>query len=348
MKIRLTLLAVGLATGCGSAASTPQGPSLSSDVGQNSASESGEPSSKATATASNSGTSLSESKAMAVLLFPEALKRGEEHWKKADQQKTIEAWDEAGEALALAAHASEDAPVTIKLLKGALAAWRNSDQLKSAGLREGGKSHARRALPLRETLRVAVLKKLAIVTDPADPDLAMIEYRHGRILWEFGHYQEAVQPLLLVVERFPANQEAKFASPLLLESLLLAGELKELGILAAKMLKNKKLVAAHPDLVETLQLVRHQASKKEARRLVESSSFRDCAESYMALYKRDKDLARVQADELLYNVSVCYERSKQSKRAIQTLRQLAKLYPRSQFADGAKERAEALEAQKIK
>ena len=59
----------------------------------------------------------------------------------------------------------------------------------------------------------------------------------------------------------------------------------------------------------------------------------------LGVHKRDKNMPKVQGDELLYNASVCLERSKQTRRAIKVLKQLLKLYPQSQFASGSKELA---------
>jgi TolA-binding protein len=280
--------------------------------------------------------------------FDDAKKRADAAWQTADTQKTsAPAWDHAGEALALAARAAgDDSAAAAPLLKGALAAWRKGEKIQPALDKAGPNNNQRRNLTRRETLRVAVLVQLAALTDPHSPELAMIEYRHGRVLWNYAHYGEAVGHFSAVVEQFPDRQEAKYASSLLLDSLLNGGDLDELEKQASRMLKNKILTGAHPDLVETLQLVRHQASKRAANELVELQSYRACGDAFLALHKRDKKMARVKGDELLYNASVCLERAKQNKRAINVLSELIRLYPESQFANAAKTRAKELAASK--
>jgi hypothetical protein len=210
-----------------------------------------------------------------VLPFAEAKKRADASWLAAQKAKTkVLAWEQAGEALALAAQARADDPAAAApLLKGALAAWSKSETLQPAsGPNEAGATETQRPLPRKETLRIAALVQLAALTDPQSPELAMIGYRHGRVLWNYAHYLEAAEHFSMVVERFPDTQEAKHASALLLDSLLRARALDQLEKRAHRMLKNKRLLTAHPELEETLWQVRHQASRRHARQLAEAAN----------------------------------------------------------------------------
>lgn len=208
--------------------------------------------------------------------YPDAKARADKAWQTADSQKTnAPAWEHAGEALALAAQATEeDTALAAPLLKGALAAWSKSEKLSPALSQVGKKKESRRPLSRRETLRIAVLQQLAALTDPQDPELAMITYSHGRVLYNLGYYSESVEHFLRVVEQFPDKQEAKYASSLVLDALLISGDLDGLEKQASKMLKNKPLTSAHPELIETLELVRHQAAKRAARALVDEANKR--------------------------------------------------------------------------
>ena len=256
MMNRIALVLLGLSLGCGSAAAptSPTSPPF----------EAGDPASSSAAGGKSSPTSPTpETKTAPVLSFAEAKKRAEAAWQTAETEKTsAPAWDYAGEALAIAAQAAaEDPAAAAPLLKGALAAWRNSEKTQPSVALAGTDKQQRTKLSRRETLRVAVLVQLAAHTDPQSPELAMIEYRHGRVLWKYAHYQEAAAHFLRVVEQFPDRQEAKYASSLVLDALLRAGALDELEKQANRMLQNKALTSAHPDLVETLALVRHQARR---------------------------------------------------------------------------------------
>ncbi len=255
MMIRLAVVLVGLSLGCASSAkpATSTSPLPSPQ---------------------NTAAGADETEALPALGFYESKKRADAAWQTAYNQKTsAPAWDHAGEALAIAARAAaEDSAVARSLLKGALAAWRNSEKIQPALDKAGPDKNQRRKLTRRETLRVAVLVQLAALTDPQSPELAMIEYRHGRALWNYAHYAEAAAHFLRVVEQFPERQEAKYASSLLLDALLQSGDLDELEKQAHRMLQNEALTAAHPDLVETLELVRHQAGKRAAKALVEAKT----------------------------------------------------------------------------
>ncbi len=265
MRVYFTTLLLGASLGCGSAAtSAPSTSPATSSNGKESPAV--DPAPAVSPAASDSGEELAP---LAPLPFAEAKKRADDAWRSADNQKSsASAWDRAAEALALAAQAkADDASVAGPLLRGAMAAWRNSDKLQPAKVKKAG-SHkrARRALPRRETMRIAVLEQLAASTDPSSTELATIEYRHGRILWKHNHFKEAAEHFRLVVTSFPSSREAKFASPLVLDSLLQSGDFAHLDKEARLMLKNKALVSAYPELVETLQMVRHQSGKSDARR----------------------------------------------------------------------------------
>lgn len=341
MMNRLAILFVGLSLGCASSApkkaatQSPEMPTPAWEGGDRTPEMEGAP-------RSSSGELLP----MAKLPFAEAKERADHLWMRADTQKTsAPAWEEAAEALALAAEATAEEPVAaVPLLKGALAAWSNSDKIQTPQSGGDKSTETRQALPRRDALQITVLDQLTALSDAESPGLAMVAYRHGRILYRYAHYTEAASQFAIVVERFPEREEAKYAGALLLDSIQRSGDTGRLSTQADAMLKNKKLIDAHAELSETLLLIRHQSSLHEVQTLVDAKNYKGCADAYIALFNRDKALPSIQGDELLYNASICLERSQQNKRAVRVLRDLVRLFPQSQFAARASERADALAA----
>ena len=276
--------------------------------------------------------------------FDEAKRQSDGLWTAAEKQNTSAAWEAAAAALAHTAKTAQgNAEAAKPLLRGALAAWQRSESLEP---QPAITQRQKRPLSVREAQRVEVFSQLGAMVDEQDPEQAMIHYQHGRALWNFGHYVAAAGHFLAVVDGFPAKPEAKFAAGLLLDSLVSSNDLRGLEKHAAMMLKNKALTSAHPGLVADLELIRHQAGSNDAKRLVDQEQYQACGDAYLALFRRDKDLPNVRGDELLYNASVCFERAKKNKSAIKSLRQLMRLYPQSQFAANAKERAKSLASQR--
>jgi tetratricopeptide (TPR) repeat protein len=69
---------------------------------------------------------------------------------------------------------------------------------------------------------------LYVTTVPSSPELAAIEYRRARMLYERDHLEEAVPLLWRVVERHPENELAIYAGSLHLDALNRLGRKAEL------------------------------------------------------------------------------------------------------------------------
>ncbi len=266
-------------------------------------------------------------------------------WQEAEKnsQDPI-AWNRAAGALAAAAKMENDTTEQMKLLRGALAGWERADSLNPSP--KASKSERTHPLPDREVSRVSVLGQLASILNANDAELGRIEYRRGRIHYDYGHFELAIPSFEIVIERFPASAEAEYAAQLLLDSLNKRGDIQGINTHVAAMLKNAALIGNRPELGELLLTLRHQAGRKAATKLVEIKNYTECGKAFIRLYKRDSKVTTFQGDQLLYNASVCQERSGQFAAAIKTLRKLAKTYPQSALAAQAKQRADDLKAKR--
>lgn len=279
---------------------------------------------------------------------PEALQRDAERLYHDAQTKgdSAAAWEAAASALALASRSATAATRERELLRSALTAWQESDRLRPRGPvdRPKGTPPAPQPLPDLEIARMAVLARLAELAPPGDPELITIEYRRGQIYWTYFHLAEAARSFRSVLADAPASPEAEFAGQLLLDTLVRAGDLPALSTQITAMLESRELLQDRNELRSQLQVLRHQTGRKTAEDLVDAANYAGCAEAYLALYNRDRKLAHTRPDELLYNASVCTERSNQFARTIQLLDKLVKEMPGSALAAEAKARANALRA----
>ena len=259
------------------------------------------------------------------------------------------AWEAAATALARASRSTTDPRREQEFLRSALAAWQESDRLQPSGPDDlpKGKPPVPTPLPDEEIARMAVLARLAELTPHGDPELTRIEYRRGRIYWNYFHLAEAARSFRRVLASAPASAEAEFAAQLLLDTLVRAGDIPVLSAQITAMLNSRELLQDRIELRAQLEGLRHQTGRKSAEELLAGANYAGCAEAYLALYKRDRKLQQARADELLYNASVCTERSNDAARTIQLLDKLVQEMPRSALAAEAKARAEALRADKV-
>jgi tetratricopeptide (TPR) repeat protein len=155
---------------------------------------------------------------------------------------------------------------------------------------------------------------LTYITDKKDDERTQILFFTGRLYWRHRHYDEAVKYLSQVVNEAPEHEAALFAANLLLDSLNKAGRHAELGEWVKRMGANEKLMAAHPELKNTLGVLYVESIRKDAESLEKQKDYRACGFAYEKLQLENPNDPKI--NEILYNAAVCFKKAGMIGRAI--------------------------------
>ena len=267
-----------------------------------------------------------------------ALAEARTAWDRAEvATNNLELWQRAYASLANAAALHKGQPREAEILRSALAAW-HKVRLSDRSTRPAVAADSHR----RDSRTLTILARLSELLAKDDPEQIRISYQVAQLHYRGGNVDKAIPIFVHIIENAPEQEESGFAAMLLLDALGQQGKKEETEQHVKTMLGNKALLDKRDELKETLLQIRHRAHMERARALVDAGDYETCGAAFMAIYARDKKLGFVNADEVLHNAGICFERSTQTAKAIKIWRQLAREFPQSPLAKIATERAKAL------
>lgn len=207
--------------------------------------------------------------------------------------------------------------------------------------------------PLPETEQ-KLLKAFDVYTtyvkDPKDDELVDVKFMRAALLRRHDHLEEAIAGFLDIIDHHREHETAEFAAQLALDSYNLLQQYDKMLALAEKLDADKKFMAGRDKLEETITGLRRTAGAKQAQATMERAEkakdpalFIQAAEMYNAIYNA-APLAP-DADVVLYNTGLAYEKGKSLGAAIGIFGQMKKLFPSSPQTSRAIGRLGAIYAQ---
>jgi len=191
-------------------------------------------------------------------------------------------------------------------------------------------------LPEREgKLLAAYDVYLKHVPDGADDERVGVLFLKADLLRRFDHLAEAIPLFEQIVAQHPDHEAAENAAQLALDSDNRLLRWDAMHAFANGL--SPAFLAAHPQVKQTVDRLAHQALRIEAQALEAQGNatgklelFVRCGERYLEIYNRAVEVP--DADELVYNAGVCFERGKSLGGAIRMYETLGKLWPKSRLA----------------
>jgi tetratricopeptide (TPR) repeat protein len=197
-------------------------------------------------------------------------------------------------------------------------AWKNAlavDIGADAASDDTKETSKNKAIPEKEQKMIEAFDiYLTYVKDKKDTERTEILFFKGRLNWRHGQYDEAVKFFAEVVNDHPEAEVAKFATNLLLDSLNKAERHDELTEWVQRLHGNQKLLAAHPEIKDSLQVLYIQGLRRSAESMEKQKRYRECGFAYEKLQKDNPNDPKI--NEILYNAAVCFEKAKLIGRAI--------------------------------
>ena len=249
------------------------------------------------------------------------------------------AWEKvAGEFLTIAegskvTHAEqiETAYAAVLAIKNALnAAPRSRDGSEPEVLDANGLPKPR-PLPPRSQLLLQVIDVYERVDATSDEAIAL-RFIAANTLRRFDHLAEAIPILLEIVDHHAGHETAEFAANLVLDAYIRLEDYDSVVALVDRLIADGRLLKLYEELANKVLRLHAQIGRKAAEQLEhrahDVAGFDRCGDQYAALATESHT---ADADELLYNAAVCYERAGSVDRVRVMATRLFEKFPRSKL-----------------
>jgi len=267
--------------------------------------------------------------------------RAELLWTRAELEKTArlatQQWEDAAEAFTVALDAggldvkripiAADAAMLARLKALHVDPTRREPPVTEATY---AKVPTPKPLPAPEQKLVAALDVyLKYVTDARNDERTDVLFTKAALLRRYDHLRASTVIFEDIVAKSPKFEGAETAAQLALDNLNRLQDYPAMIALADKLAGNAAFMTDKPELAKTVATLRRQSLRKQAEAMEKTGQFVACAETFVAIY--NMDVLANDADELLYNAGVCFERGHSMSGAAAVYRELQKLFPKSKL-----------------
>lgn len=258
-------------------------------------------------------------------------------WSLAEIEPTPQHWEDA--ARGFDAVTGVDAKLTQVAADAGMLAWMKALAIDprihqpQVADEDYAKVPTPKPIPERDQQLLAALDRyLARVKDEKDDERVGVMFHKANLLRRYDHYAEAMPIFADILAHHRAHETAEFAAQLMLDGYNRMQDYEHLLALAEQLDKDA-WTKDHEVLLGVVHKIRIQAMRRGGEKLEkEAKTYADyvaCANQYVAIYNSNPEAT--DADELLYNAGVCYEKGKSMGAARLVYENLAKLFPKSKL-----------------
>ncbi|MBI3182546.1 MAG: tetratricopeptide repeat protein [Myxococcales bacterium] len=189
-------------------------------------------------------------------------------------------------------------------------------------------------IPLAESEKSLVAASDAFVSKiPKDDKAAGIAYKAGELFYAHNDFPEARRRFEELVKTYPTAEVAKYATNLIVESLLTEKNWAEVEQVAGRLAANKEVIDPKSELYKDLVKFKLAGRFKLADELMAKGDYDNAAKKYIELV--DEEPKHEFADKALNNAAVCYENVRRFESALKLYERIFREYPSSKLADSA-------------
>jgi cellulose synthase operon protein C len=166
-----------------------------------------------------------------------------------------------------------------------------------------------------------------------DEKAAGVAYKAAELYYAHNDFPEARKRFELIIQTYPRNEVAKFATNLIVESYLVDKDWKSVEEVSARLALNTSVIDPKSDLYKDLNKFKLAGRFKLADELMAKGEFDAAAKKYIELV--DEDPKNEFADKALNNAAVAYENTRRFESALKLYERIFREYPNSKLADSA-------------
>jgi cellulose synthase operon protein C len=160
-----------------------------------------------------------------------------------------------------------------------------------------------------------------------------VAYKAAELYYAHNDFPEARKRFEQIIQNYPRNEVAKFATNLIVESYIVDKDWKSVEEVSARLAQNTGVIDPKSDLYKDLNKFKLAGRFKLADELMAKGEFDAAAKKYIALV--DEDPKNEFADKALNNAAVCYENTRRFESALKLYERIFREYPNSKLADAA-------------
>jgi tetratricopeptide (TPR) repeat protein len=191
-----------------------------------------------------------------------------------------------------------------------------------------------KAIPLADAEKHFVAASDAYVAGYGKEDKAAgVAYKAAELYYAHNDFPEARKRFELIIQTYPRNEVAKFATNLIVESYLVDKDWKSVEEVSARLALNTSVIDPKSDLYKDLNKFKLAGRFKLADELMAKGDFDAAAKKYIELV--DEDPKNEFADKALNNAAVAYENTRRFESALKMYERIFREYPNSKLADSA-------------
>ncbi|MFL5318257.1 MAG: tetratricopeptide repeat protein, partial [Myxococcaceae bacterium] len=168
---------------------------------------------------------------------------------------------------------------------------------------------------------------------PDDEKTPSIAYKAAELFYAHNMFEEARKRFESIVQTYPKNEVAKFATNLIVESFLTTKDWKSVEEVSARLAANKDVIDPKSDLYKDLVKFKLAGRFKLADQLMQEGKYEEAAAKYIDLVNEEPK--HEFADKALNNAAVAYENTRRFDSALKLYERIFKEYPNSALADSA-------------
>ncbi len=160
-----------------------------------------------------------------------------------------------------------------------------------------------------------------------------VAYKAAELYYAHNDFPEARKRFEQIIQTYPRNEVAKFATNLIVESYIVDKDWKSVEEISGRLAQNTSVIDPKSDLYKDLNKFKLAGRFKLADELMAKGEFDAAAKKYIALV--DEDPKNEFADKALNNAAVCYENTRRFESALKLYERIFREYPNSKLADAA-------------
>lgn len=168
---------------------------------------------------------------------------------------------------------------------------------------------------------------------PDDEKTPGIAYKAAELYYAHNQFDEARKRFESIVQTYPKNEVAKYATNLIVESFLVTKDWKAVEETSARLAQNKDVIDPKSDLFKDLVKFKLAGRFKLADQLMSEGKYEEAAAKYIDLVNEEPK--HEFADKALNNAAVAYENTRRFDSALKLYERIFKEYPNSALADSA-------------
>lgn len=168
---------------------------------------------------------------------------------------------------------------------------------------------------------------------PNGDEVPAVLYKAAEVYYVYDHFEEARRRFVELIDGYPQNEVAEFASNLVIESYLAEGNYAAVETFTRRLLARATAPGARGGFKGDLLKFKSGAMFKIADELAAAGKYEEAAKTYVALLDENPD--NEFADNALNNAAVAYEKVQRFDSASKLYARLVNEHPKSPLADSA-------------